>query len=198
MASTARPRYKKWSELRPTQQRAKSAKGKGKAFERLIAERLELISGGRMKARTMGEAGSDVEDLDHVLPWHYTETKHYKSYPSLNYLTSLLNEKKGQQVFFIKANHRPSLVVMELEIFEQILQNYFYSRSALSQNIEVQAKLQPREQFEIHNGNQPVVVVEEPQYAACVLHYTPNKSCSECFPSKENADESHSRRSMVR
>lgn len=113
---------KTWSNLRPTQKRVRTAKGKAKKFERLIADRLSLITGGVMKAREMGQAGSDIIDVDRKLLWQYTECKHWDKYPSLNELVDLLHEDKGQQVCFVKADHKPVLVVMELEIFEQILQ----------------------------------------------------------------------------
>lgn len=111
-----------WNNLRPTQKRVRTAKGKGKKFERLIADRLALITGGAMKAREMGQAGSDIIDVNGKLLWQYSECKHWDKYPSLNELVDLLHEDKGQQVFFVKADHKPVLVVMELEFFEQILQ----------------------------------------------------------------------------
>lgn len=126
---------KPWRELRPTQRRVRTAKNKSKLHERKIAEILnKLFDASSLYAREMGQPGSDVVDHARVLPWTYTETKHWEKFPSLQTIVNDLQEKpKEEMVFFYKANNRPTLVTIELTTFIRIverLRNGWQSRKA--------------------------------------------------------------------
>lgn len=124
----------KWKDLRESQRRVRTGKNKGKAFERLIADRFTVIMNSPIEAREMGQPGSDLKDSRGALPWAYTELKHHDGYPSLNSLIDLLDPTKGQQVFIVKANRKPILVVMELEILEQLLEVYAVHKGLHNEN----------------------------------------------------------------
>ncbi len=105
----------------------KSRKGKGRTYQQYIRDRLIAITGLRLESQPMGQAGSDIIDIDKGLPWETSECKHWKEYPSLNHLTTLLVPEKRTQVFFMRANRKPDLVVMKLDTFLELLEGYYYA-----------------------------------------------------------------------
>lgn len=115
-----------WSTLRVTQKRVRTSKGKAKKFEWDIVHALRSCIPGesRLLPREMGQPGSDVIDNDAILPWRYTEIKHWEKYPSLMTVVNAL-QKETEQVFFYKANHKPILCILPLPVLLSILSTYY-------------------------------------------------------------------------
>ena len=96
-------------------------KAKGRTYQTYIANELMKVVPGKLKGQLMGQSGTDIIDIDNVLPWDYTEVKHRQSYPSLKTLNALATPEKGKQIFFVRANRSPNLVIMNLEMFQELL-----------------------------------------------------------------------------
>lgn len=96
-------------------------KAKGRTYQNYIARELMKVVPGKLKGQLMGQSGTDIIDIDNVLPWDYTEVKHHKLYPSLEKLNRLATSEKGKQIFFVRANRSPNLVIMNLEMFQELL-----------------------------------------------------------------------------
>lgn len=106
----------------------KANKGKGRTFQQWGVKWFNnLFPEGDFTSLPMGQAGSDMVDPHHILPWQYTEFKHWRYYPTLTELESIITTKKQGSpprdvVCIVKGNYKPPLVVMPLCVLERLLE----------------------------------------------------------------------------